>query len=105
MLGVVGVIYIGVLSGLSNVVSLWAPAVLRGRIISLFLVALGAVYPVGGLVQGWVADRIGLAETTCLGAGALLVVLAVWRIARPEGLQPLTDPEELGVDPETLAAV
>jgi MFS family permease len=105
MLGVVGVIYIGVLSGLSNVVSLWAPAVLRGRIISLFLVALGAVYPVGGLVQGWVADRIGLAETTSLGAVALLAVLATWQIARPEGLRPLTDPEELGVDPENLASV
>jgi MFS family permease len=105
LLGVVGMLYIGVLSGLNNVVSLWAPTALRGRILSLYLVSLGAIYPIGGLVQGWVADRIGLAETTTLGAGALLLAVGVWQIARPGTLRPLTDPEELGVDPENLATV
>ncbi|HUR77434.1 MAG TPA: MFS transporter [Acidimicrobiales bacterium] len=105
LLAVVGALYIGVLSGLNNVVSLWAPSALRGRILSLYLVALGAIYPIGGLVQGWLADRIGLAETTALGAVALLVVVGVWRVARPASLEPLTDPAELGVNPEKMAAV
>jgi MFS family permease len=105
LLGVVGALYIGVLSGLNNVVSLWAPAELRGRILSLYLVALGAIYPIGGLFQGWVADKIGLTETTSIGAGLLVVVVAVWQLTRPATLHPLTDPEELGVDPENLAVV
>jgi MFS family permease len=105
LLGVVGMLYIGVLSGLNNVVSLWAPTALRGRILSLYLVSLGAIYPIGGLVQGWVADRIGLTETTTLGAAALVLAVGLWQIARPDTLRPLTDPEELGVDPENLATV
>jgi MFS family permease len=105
LLGVVGALYIGVLSGLSNVVSLWAPTELRGRILSLYLVALGAIYPVGGLFQGWIADKIGLAETTVIGAGALVAIVVTWQIVAPASLHPLTDPEELGVDPEDLAVV
>ncbi|MEY2467971.1 MAG: hypothetical protein QOF21_669 [Actinomycetota bacterium] len=105
LLGVVGALYIGVLSGLNNVVSLWAPNALRGRILSLYLVALGAIYPIGGLFQGWLADRIGLKETTSLGAIGLICAVAAWQIVRPATLRPLTDPEELGVDPETLVVV
>ena len=59
-----GMLYIGILSGANVVVQLWAPAELRGRILSLYLVALGSVYPIGGLVQGWIADDIGLPLTT-----------------------------------------
>ncbi len=105
MLGVVGALYIGVLAGLSNVVSLWAPVALRGRILSLYLVSLGAIYPIGGLIQGWIADRVGLAETTCVTAAMLVIVVGVWRTAWPSTIQPLTDPGELGVDPESLAPV
>jgi MFS family permease len=105
LLGVVGALYIGVLSGLNNVVSLWAPRELRGRILSLYLVALGAIYPVGGLFQGWIADKIGLTETTSIGCGLLVVIVVTWQITLPATLDPLTDPEELGVDPENLVAV
>jgi hypothetical protein len=70
-------------------VQLWAPAELRGRILSLYLVALGSVYPIGGLVQGWIADSIGLPRTTTLFAGGMLALLVFWRARRP------SDPEEL----------
>src|SRR5262249_10493551 len=56
---VVGLIYIGVLSGLSTVVQLRAPGAFRGRILSFYLVALGVSYPIGSLVQGPVIDRVG----------------------------------------------
>ncbi|HVV36239.1 MAG TPA: MFS transporter [Acidimicrobiales bacterium] len=105
LLGLVGALYIGVLSGLQNVVSLWAPVELRGRILSLYLVALGAIYPIGGLFQGWIADKIGLTETTTAGALALVAIVAVWRATRPTILHPLTDPDELGIDPENFASV
>lgn len=101
-MAVLGMLYIGVLSGANNVVQLWAPIEYRGRILSLYLVALGAIYPLGGLLEGWVADRIGLAQTACTGAIALLVVLLAWKLTRPDAMAALTDPAELGINPEEL---
>jgi MFS family permease len=88
----VGLVYINVLSGLSTVVQLRAPTELRGRVLSLYLVALGVAYPIGSLVQGPLADTLGLAWSTA-GAGALLAVaLAVLRVWRPGVLQALAAP-------------
>jgi MFS family permease len=79
---IVGLVYIGVLSGLSTVVQLRAPQAYRGRILAFFLVALGVAYPIGSLVQGPIIDRIGVGWTTA-GAAALLslvmAAIAVWR--------------------------
>src|SRR5215472_3785883 len=77
----VGLIYMGVLSGLQTVAQLHAPAAYRGRVLSFFLVALGVAYPIGALVQGPIANHIGVAWTTvasalALGAACLLVA---WR--------------------------
>jgi MFS family permease len=85
-LTVVGALYLGVLSGLSTVVQLRAPDIYRGRILSIHLVALGVLYPVGALVQGPMADVIGLRTTTTITAGTLLVVLTVIVIRRPQVL-------------------
>jgi predicted MFS family arabinose efflux permease len=88
-LTVVGAIYIGVLSGLQTVVQLRAPAEFRGRILSLYLVALGVVYPIGALIQGPLADRIGLPLTTTLSAGLLLLVIAAIAAFRSKTFQVL----------------
>ena len=71
----VGLVYIGVLSGLSTVVQFRAPAEFRGRVLSLYLVALGVAYPIGALVQGPVVDRIGIGWTTAATALLLTLVL------------------------------
>jgi MFS family permease len=86
----VGLVYIGVLSGLSTVVQLRAPAELRGRVLSLYLVALGVSYPIGSLVQGPLADSVGLAWTTA-GTGILLAIaLVLGRVLRPAAFHALT---------------
>lgn len=85
----VGAFYIGVLNGLGAVVQLQAPAAFRGRIISLFFVALGSVYPIGSLLQGAIADQLGLRETTALTAVALVVVLGLIGALRPATLRAL----------------
>lgn len=79
----VGLVYIGVLSGLSTIVQLRAPSEYRGRVLSLYLVALGVVYPLGALLQGFIADRTGLRATTCGAAGLLVAALALIAVARP----------------------
>jgi len=88
-LTLVGALYIGLLSGLSTVVQLRAPEAYRGRVLSLYMVALGVVYPIGALVQGAVADVVGLPATTAGFALALVVVVALLAGLRPGFLRAL----------------
>jgi MFS family permease len=88
----VGLVYIGVLSGLSTVVQLRAPAAYRGRVLSLYLVALGVAYPVGSLIQGPVVDRIGMGWTTTGMALLLTLVMATAAVALPGARQALFGP-------------
>ena len=90
-LTVVGALYIGLLSGLSTVVQLRAPEAYRGRVLSLYLVALGVVYPIGALLQGAVADVVGLPATTAGFALALVVVVLALAWLRPSFLAALGD--------------
>jgi MFS family permease len=88
----VGLVYIGVLSGLSTVVQLRAPAAFRGRVLSLYLVALGVAYPVGALAQGPVVDRIGIGWTTAGTAVLLTIVLGAAAGLRPAAVRALLGP-------------
>jgi len=75
----VGAAYIGVLSGLMTVVQLRAPDYLRARILSLYMVALGVVYPIGAVIQGKLGDEFGLRgvviAAAALFAGIMVVIL------------------------------
>lgn len=105
-LGLVGLLYIGVLTGLSTVVLVRAPEPYRARVSSLFFVALGTIYPLGALLQGVVADGLGLANAT-IGGAAVLAAVVVWlRLARPSFLDRLDDrPEERAMAPEAAPGV
>jgi MFS family permease len=98
----VGGFYIGILSGLSTVVQLRAPTAFRARILSLYFVALGTIYPIGGLLQGAVADRVGLDVTTQGAVALFLVFLAAVAVMRPDLLRALDDPEEVAHEPSQL---
>ncbi len=81
--------YLLALSTFMTIAQLRAPDHLRGRVLSLNNVILGLLYPLGLVVQGAIADRIGL-RTTLLGAAALLlVVLAIGRLLRPDATAAL----------------
>ena len=100
----VGAGYIGILSGLMTVVQLRAPAAMRGRVLSLFMVALGTVYPIGAVAQGALGDQIGLRATTvgCAAVFAALFAALVLRAPRlidalddpPSAVGPVTPPDE-----------
>jgi MFS family permease len=73
---VVGGSYIGVLAGCNTIIQLHAPPSLRGRVLGIYMMALGVLYPVGALVQGAIADRVGVRAVT-IGGAVLLVTAAV----------------------------
>jgi MFS family permease len=87
----VGAAYINVFSSVGAVVQLRAPAHLRARVTSLYFLFLGTLYPVGSMVQGPIADRVGLGQVTIAGALLMLAVVAAWRTFRPERLRALDD--------------
>ncbi len=99
----VGAGYIAVLSGLNTVVQLRAPAEARGRILGIYMMGLGIVYPVGAVLQGVVADRTGVRAVTVAGAVILWGGLALLASLRPRVFAALGDPpeaaEEIGVVP------
>jgi MFS family permease len=91
----VGASYIGVLAGCNTIVQLNAPAELRGRMLGIYMMALGILYPVGATVQGWLAGAAGLRSVT---AGGALVLIALVSAGWALGLFPavLEDPAEHG---------
>ena len=97
---VVGAAYIGVLSGLNTVVQLRAPEGLRARVISIYMLALGVIYPIGAVVQGAIADRIGLRWVTAGGALSLLAIIVVLRVRDSPLLVALGDPAQEAQEPE-----
>jgi MFS family permease len=99
-----GAAYIGVLAGLQAVVQLRAPPAYRGRVVSLFLVALGTLYPLGALWQGLVGDALGLRWATTIGAVGLLAVVAALALLRPTALRAL-DPRPPPSDELPVAGV
>lgn len=96
LLALVGMGYIGVLSGMSTVVNLRAPAAFRGRILSLYFVALGVLYPLGSMIHGAVADLVGLSRTTVMFAGLLGGSILALELFAPRVLDAFEDPPESG---------
>ncbi len=73
----VGATYLGVLAGCNTIIQVHAPRAFRGRMLGIFMMALGVLYPLGALAQGAIADRVGLRTMTVAGAGLLLGAVAV----------------------------
>lgn len=80
---VVGALYLGALSSFFTISQLRAPQHLRGRVLAVNNVILGSLYPLGSVMQGRIADSVGLRATTA-GAGIVMAgSLLLVRIARP----------------------
>ncbi len=110
LLFAVGLVYMSVLSGLQTTVQLHAPQAYRGRILSLFMVALGVAYPLGSLAQGPLADRLGVAWVTAGSALVLAASLLLVYWLRPAFVAALTAREPPAAEtapqtaPETVPA-
>jgi hypothetical protein len=72
---------------------------MRGRVLAIYFMGFTGAYPLGSLIQGWTADRVGAPATTTT-AGLLLLGLVVWLRVRPgllaslEGSVALVEPFE-----------
>lgn len=70
-----GAAWLTAASSLNTAIQLQVGDHLRGKIMALWLMVFGAAKPIGGLVQGWLADQIGV-RATVAGAGVLLVAIS-----------------------------
>lgn len=74
---------------------------MRGRIMSLYAMAFVGMTPVGGLVGGAIANRVGAPATVFVG-GLACLALALWFAGRLAPLRSIVIPvyEKVGVIPE-----
>ena len=94
----VGFFYMGCLSSFTTIAQLRAPAELRGRVVSVLMMMLGALYPIGAITQGAIADHIGLRATTAGAAVLLGVAFALRMLLRPHSADALAEVGARAVD-------
>lgn len=82
MLMVIGLCYGYAFTSFASVAQQSAPDDMRGRVLAVNFLVLGLLFPVGTLIQGQIADAIGLRWTTA-GSGLVLAgglaALAPWQ--------------------------
>jgi MFS family permease len=103
----VGFTYLGCLSSFTTIAQLRSPPHLRGRIMSVNMVLLGTLYPLGSVVQGALADDVGLRVTTAGAAIVLAIAFVGIRVVRPRFDRHIDDelaPGALGGGPGAAAA-
>jgi predicted MFS family arabinose efflux permease len=75
-----------VFSTVTSLVQLIAPNEMRGRVMSIFLVAFRGGMPLGSLVSGYLATFIGAPQVISIN-GVLLILVAAYFLARDHGLR------------------
>jgi MFS family permease len=74
-----------VFSTVTSLVQLIAPNEMRGRVMSIYMIAFRGGMPLGSLVSGWLATFLGAPMVIGIN-GALLVVVAVYFLTRNHGV-------------------
>jgi MFS family permease len=73
----------------TSLVQLLAPHELRGRVVSIYMVAFRGGSPLGGLVSGWLVTQIGSAPYVLALNGGLLTIVALIAMTRDHGLREI----------------
>ena len=71
----------------TSLVQLLAPHELRGRVVSIYMVAFRGGSPLGGLISGWLVTQIGSAPYVLALNGGLLTIVALMAMTRDHGLR------------------
>jgi MFS family permease len=75
-----------VFSTLSSLVQLNAPNEMRGRVMSIYMVAFRGGMPLGSLAGGWAATFVGAPAVLTIN-GVLLSLVAVWFLVKSYGVR------------------
>ena len=71
----------------TSLVQLIAPPELRGRVVSIYMMAFRGGSPLGGLASGWLITQVGSAPAMLAVNGAVLAVLAAYFLVRGHGIK------------------
>jgi MFS family permease len=77
-----------VFSTVTSLVQLIAPNEMRGRVMSIYMLAFRGGMPVGSLVSGWLATLTS-APTVLIVNGVLLSLVAAWFLLNNRGVREL----------------
>ena len=77
-----------VFSTVTSLVQLIAPNEMRGRVMSIYMIAFRGGMPLGSLVSGWLATMIS-APTVLIINGVLLSLVAAWFLLNNRGVREL----------------
>ncbi|MCU1307267.1 MAG: putative multidrug-efflux transporterc [Acidobacteriaceae bacterium] len=88
LLFVFGLSLITVFSTVTSLVQLIAPDELRGRVMSIYMVAFRGGIPVGALASGYAASKIG-APAVMMFNGVLLIIVAAYFLIRSKLVREL----------------
>jgi MFS family permease len=71
----------------TSLAQLLAPAELRGRVVSIYMLAFRGGSPLGGLFSGWLVTQVGSAPQVLMVNGIALTIVAVFFLIRGHGLK------------------
>jgi MFS family permease len=87
LLFVAGALLVMSFSLTTSLAQLLAPGEMRGRVVSIYMVAFRGGSPLGGLAAGMLATQLGSAPTVLFVNGILLTSIALFFLARGHGLK------------------
>jgi len=71
----------------TSLAQLLAPPELRGRVVSIYMVAFRGGSPLGGLASGWLVTQVGSAPAVLMVNGVTLTLIAIFFLIRGHGLK------------------
>jgi uncharacterized membrane protein YfcA len=77
-----------VFSSVTSLVQLGAPEAMRGRVMSIYMVAFRGGMPLGSLVSGYLATFLGTPTVISVN-GVLLVAVALYFLVRSHGVREI----------------
>ncbi|MGE0865506.1 MAG: MFS transporter [Vicinamibacterales bacterium] len=73
----------------TSLAQLLAPAELRGRVVSIYMVAFRGGSPLGGLAAGWLVTQVGSAPMVLMVNGLVLATVATFFLIKGHGLKDI----------------
>ena len=87
ILFIAGALLVMCFSLTTSLAQLLAPPELRGRVVSIYMLAFRGGSPLGGLASGWLVTQVGSAPKVLMVNGITLTVVALFFLIRGHGLK------------------